>query len=77
MGAGILVREICALGKVRVLSIQIHHWLQQTIFKRTAALNSMRDGLMGDVFGHGDGSCIDWHQRHVVREFSALCHLAV
>ena len=26
---------------------------------------------MGHGFGCGDGSCIDWHQRHV-REFSAL-----
>ena len=24
---------------------------------------------MGHAFGCGDGSCIDWHRRHVVREF--------
>ena len=34
-----------------------------------AALNSMRDGPMGHGFGCGDGSCVDWHQRHVVRVF--------
>ena len=45
-------------------------------FERTAALNSMRDGPMDHGFGSGDGSCIDWHQRHVVRVFSALCRLA-
>ena len=27
---------------------------------------------MGHGFGCGDGSCVDWHQRHVVRMFSAL-----
>ena len=27
---------------------------------------------MGHGFGCGDGSSIDWHQRHVVRVFSAL-----
>ena len=27
---------------------------------------------MGHGFGCGDGSCIDLHQRHVVRVFSAL-----
>ena len=25
--------------------------------------------------GFGDGSCIDWHQRHVVCACSALCRL--
>ena len=30
---------------------------------------------MGHGFGCGDGSCIDWHQRRVVRVFSALCPL--
>ena len=30
---------------------------------------------MGHGFGCGDGSCIDWHQRHVVREISAVCPL--
>ena len=54
-----------------------HHLLQQTIFGRTAALNPTRDGPMGQGFDRGDGSCIDWHQRHVVRVFSALCHLVV
>ena len=46
-------------------------------FRRTAALNSMRDGSMGHGFGCGDGSCFDWHQRHVVIESYALCYLAV
>ena len=32
---------------------------------------------MGHGFGCGDGSCIDWHQRHVVCVLSALCPLAV
>ena len=32
---------------------------------------------MGHGFGCGDGSCVDWHPRHVVRVFSALCRLAV
>ena len=27
---------------------------------------------MGHGFGCSDGSCIDWHQRHVVRVFPAL-----
>ena len=27
---------------------------------------------MGHGFGCGDGSCIDWHQRRVVRVFSAI-----
>ena len=31
---------------------------------------------MGHGFGSGDGSCIDWHQRHVVRVSSALCPLS-
>ena len=34
------------------------------------------DGPMGHGFGCADGSCIDWHQRHV-RVFSALYPLAV
>ena len=37
----------------------------------------MRDGPMGHGFGCGDGSCMDWFQRHVVRVFSALYRLAV
>ena len=48
------------------------HLLQQTIFEYTAALNSMRDGPMGHGFDWGHGSCIDWHQRHGIRVFSAL-----
>ena len=32
---------------------------------------------MGHDFGCGDGSCFDWHQRHVVCEFSSLCSLGV
>ena len=32
---------------------------------------------MAHGFGYGDGSCVDLHQRHVVRVFSALCPLAV
>ena len=60
----------------RVLFKQ-HHTLQQTIFEGAAALNSTRDGHMGHGFGCGDGSCIDWHQRHVVRVLLALCPLAV
>ena len=61
-----------ALDKVRVLFKLHNHLLQQTIFECTAALNSMRDGPMGHSFGCGDVSCVDCHQRHVVREFSAL-----
>ena len=26
---------------------------------------------MGHGSGFGDGGCIDWHQRHIVRVFSA------
>ena len=66
-----------ALDEVRVLLKQHHHLLQQKIFESTAALNSMRDGPMGHGFGCGDGSCIDWHQRHVVRVVSAFRLVAV
>ena len=31
---------------------------------------------MGHRFGCGDGSCIDRHQRHVVRGLSVLCPLS-
>ena len=40
-----------------------------------AALSSTRDVPMGHGFGCGDGSCIDWHHRHVVCVCSALCPL--
>ena len=43
----------------------------KTIFEYTAALNSMKDGPMSHGLDCGDGSCIDWHRRHVVRVFSA------
>ena len=46
--------------------------LQQTVSECTVALNAMRDGPMDHGFGCGGGSCMDWHQRHVVRVFSAL-----
>ena len=39
------------------------------ILECTAALNSIRDGPMGDGFGCGDGRCINWHKRHIVRVF--------
>ena len=61
--------------KVRVLFTR-HDLLQQTIFECTATPNSMRDGPMDHGFVCGDGSSIDWHQRHV-RVFSALYPLAV
>ena len=32
---------------------------------------------MGHGVDCGDGSCVDWRQRHVVRVFSALCPLAL
>ena len=57
------------MNKVRVLFKQHHHLLQHTTFECTAPLNSMRDC--------GDGVCIDWYQRHVVRAFSPLCRLTV
>ena len=28
---------------------------------------------MGHGLGCGDGSCVDWHHRHVVGVYSALC----
>ena len=31
---------------------------------------------MGHGLGCGDGSYIDWHQRHAVRVYSALCRLS-
>ena len=68
---GILNREICG-GQITGDFQTASYLLQQTIFEYTAALNSMRDGPMGHGFDCGDGSCIDWHQRHVVRVFSAL-----
>ena len=37
----------------------------------------MKDGPVGHGFGCDDRSRIDWHQRHVVREFSALCLMTV
>ena len=43
----------------------------QAIFECAAALNSMRDGSVGHGFSCGDGNCIDWHQWHVARVFSA------
>ena len=49
----------------------------QTISDCTSALDSIRDGPTGHGFGYGDGSFIDWHRRHVVRVFSALCLLPV
>ena len=61
-----------AVDEVWVISKQHHHLLQQTIFEYTAPLNSMRDVPMGHGFDCGDGSYIDWHQRHVVHVFSAL-----
>ena len=59
-GAGILKTEICAGQSAgRVLFKQQHHFLQQQpIFECTAAINSIRDGPMGDGFGCGDESCI-------------------
>ena len=63
--------------KVRVLFKLHNHLIQQTIFECTAALNSIRDGPVGHGFGCGDERCIVWHQRHVVRVFSALCPLTV
>ena len=56
---------------------QHHHFLQHTISGCTAALDAIRDGPMGHGFGCGDGSCIDWHQRHVVRVVSAFRLVAV
>lgn len=63
--------------KVRMLFKRRHHFVQRMLLEGTAALNSIWDGPMGHGFGYGDANCIDWHQRHVVRVFSAFCPLAV
>ena len=67
----ILNRELCA-GQSRGVFKQHYHMLQQTIFGCTAVLNSIRGGPMGHGGGCGDGSCIDWRPRRLVRVFPAL-----
>ena len=64
-------RDLCAGTRYGCCSHSIINcFVQETIFECTAALDEIRPH--GHGFGCGDGSCIDWHQRHAVRVFSTL-----
>ena len=73
-GADILKREMCAGQNTDVVQAAPSLASTDDFLMYRVALNSMRNGPKGHGFASGDGSCIDWCQRHVLRVF--FCSLS-